>query len=78
MDIVLRRVLHYFLYLVLKLSEGQSCQHYCVVDDGIRRARKLGSSVLACLPVQGENNDHSRSVQNIREGRREGIFRKRI
>lgn len=30
-DIVLRRVLHYFLYLVLKLSEGQSCQRYCEV-----------------------------------------------
>lgn len=46
--------------------------------DGIRRSRKLGSPVLACLPVQGEPSDHSRSVQNIREGRREGIFRKRI
>lgn len=31
MNVVFRRVLHYFLYLVLKLSRGQSGQRYCEV-----------------------------------------------
>lgn len=55
MDMVFRRVLHDFPYLLLKLREGHNCERYCEVHqgDGIRRSKKLGSPGLGCLPVQG-------------------------